>query len=186
MKHTTRSACLALSLSALTGAASAQVSTLPDALQLSCDNTLTQLDGPDLSLRCAGNLTLQGLQGDITLQRSGSITLEAAQDLSLSGVSLVAPSITLTTIGGRLLLAPDVVLNSSGAITLNSPTNISGDLEVHLPTPGNVVVLDRLPLPSGSVTVSAVPEPATGLMGLMGAALALAWAFARGQHGRRP
>ncbi|MEY4428032.1 MAG: hypothetical protein RLZZ182_721, partial [Pseudomonadota bacterium] len=119
MKHTTRSACLALSLSALTGAASAQVSTLPDALQLSCDNTLTQLDGPDLSLRCAGNLTLQG---DITLQRSGSITLEAAQDLSLSGVSLVAPSITLTTIGGRLLLAPDVVLNSSGAITLNSPT----------------------------------------------------------------
>ncbi|MEY4428964.1 MAG: hypothetical protein RLZZ182_1653, partial [Pseudomonadota bacterium] len=74
----------------------------------------------------------------------------------------------------------------SGAITLNSPTNISGDLEVHLPTPGNVVVLDRLPLPSGSVTVSAVPEPATGLMGLMGAALALAWAFARGQHGRRP
>lgn len=179
----TRSACLALSLLAITGAASAQATNLPDGLQLSCDNTFTQLDGADLSLRCGGNLTLQG---NVTLERSGSITLEAAQDLSLSGVTLVASTVTLTTTGGRLLLNPDVVLKSSGNITLNSPTNTSGDLEMHQQTPGNVVVLDRLPLPSGSVTLSPVPEPATGLLGLMGAALVLSWAFARGQHNRRP
>ena len=193
-----RSAAMALSCLALASGAFAQSAPLADGLQLGCDSTLTVLDGPDLTLRCAGNLSLQGVLNDVRLERSGAITLEAGQDLSLSGLSLTAASVHLTA-SGRLLLAPDVkIFSPNGTVVLdasmpgssNPPTLVSGgNVTLRDPadsggTPGDLIVQAGGDVSLGSPGVTlAVPEPTTGLMGAFGAALvALA---ARRRHGPR-
>ena len=187
MKCKTRSAWLTMSLLALTGGASAQLSTLTEGLQLSCDNTLTVVDGTDLSLRCAGNLSLLGVLNDVRLDRSGSITLEAGNELSLAGLSLTATSVHMTA-RGRLQLASDVKIFSPGGVVVLDVSNPGALPPVQLVSGGSVTL--RSPADSGGqpgeliveagrdvglgntpALTTAVPEPSTGLLGLMGAAL---------------
>jgi uncharacterized protein (TIGR03382 family) len=187
MNTSQRCASLALTLLALTSIPTVHAASLADGLQLSCDSTLTVLDGTDLSLRCAGNLSLQGVLNDVRLSRSGSISLEAGNDLSLSGLSLTATSVHLMA-AGRLELASDVkifspdgtvVLDASSPGTGNPPPRVSGgQVTLRDPAdsgglPGDLIVqAGRDVSLGGSLGVTtAVPEPTTGLMGLMGAAL---------------
>jgi uncharacterized protein (TIGR03382 family) len=193
MNTPSRCAGLALAFLALTCGTAARATDLADGLQLSCDSTLTVLDGTDLSLRCAGNLSLQGVLNDVRLSRSGSISLEAGNDLSLSGLSLTATSVHLTATG-RLQLASDVkifspdgtvVLDASSPGTGNPPAQVSGgQVTLRDPAdsgglPGNLIVQagGDVSLGGSLGVTTAVPEPTTGLMGLMGAALV--WRLAR-------
>jgi MYXO-CTERM domain-containing protein len=198
MNHLLRSAWAALTLLALIGGASAETADLASGLQLSCDNTLTVVDGADLSLRCAGNLSLQGVLNDVRLDRSGSITLEAGNDLSLSGLTLSGASLNLTA-AGRLQLTSDVTLISSGTIALHAsridpitPTQLAADGRVTVGRPldsgglpGDLVVEagGDVSLTGTPGAVTAVPEPASGLLGLIGAALI--WHRARRRHGQQ-
>lgn len=190
MKPSTRCASMALALLMLTGSAASRATDLAEGLQMSCDSTLLVSDGNDLTLNCRGNLTLQGVLNDVRLARSGSITLEAGQDLSLAGLSLAAASVNLISVG-RLQLASDVrifspdgtvVLDASnpdlgtppvrvvgGSVSLRSPTDTGGLTGALIVEAGGDVGLGGTP---GITT--AVPEPTAGLMGLLGAALALA------------
>ena len=193
MNTSQRCTLLALAFLALTCGTAAHATDLADGLQLSCDSTLTVLDGTDLSLRCAGNLSLQGVLNDVRLSRPGSISLAAGNDLSLSGLSLTATSVHMTA-AGRLQLASDVkifspggtvVLDASSPGTGNPPPRVSGG-QVTLRGPADsgglqgIVIVQAggdVSLGSSLGVTTAVPEPTTGLMGLMGAALA--WGLAR-------
>ncbi len=177
MKPSTRCASMALALLMLTGSAASRATDLAEGLQMSCDSTLLVSDGNDLTLNCRGNLTLQGVLNDVRLARSGSITLEAGQDLSLAGLSLAAASVSLIAVG-RLQLASDVrifspsgtvSLETGGHVSLRSPTDTGGLPGALIVEAGGDVGLGGTP---GITT--AVPEPTAGLMGLLGAALALA------------
>ncbi len=193
MNTPSRCVGLALAFLALTCGTAARATDLADGLQLSCDSTLTVLDGTDLSLRCAGNLSLQGVLNDVRLSRPGSISLEAGNDLSLSGLSLTATSVHMTATG-RLQLAADVkifspdgtvVLDASRPGTVNPPPRVSGgqgtlrDPAGSGGLPGDLIVQAGSDVSlGGSLGVTTpVPEPTAGLLGLVGAALA--WGLAR-------
>lgn len=195
------SLALGLGLSHSTARAEAVSTALVDGLSVTCSSTVEQLDGAHLSLRCGGTLSLSGHSAsDTLLQRTGGILLEAAGDLSLSGLTLSAPTIELISHTGLITLSPDLRLQTPDGNTPLSGVSLQG--EIRLANPSGLIVRTQDPLVavtgsvltlnpvdvqvhSPSVEVSSVPEPGTLTLTLLGAALALACAAARGPHARR-
>lgn len=99
----------------------AQATQLIDQSTLDCSESLTLLTQDNLTAQCTGNLSITGG----TWTSDTLISLSATGDLSLFGVTLRAPNISvvgnLVLMDGDSTLAGDPAIGD-GAITLRTPT----------------------------------------------------------------
>jgi len=138
------------------------------------------------SYTCQGDFSVTGTADDALLQSDTGISLSVTGNLVLSHLKLVAPQIKLITAGGRLSIAPDVVLlgapgtpTTPPAVTLQTgelirppaaDSGAGGTLIVGGRGDVTLAVADPI---SASPQLTTVPEPgalalaAAGLVGLL-------------------
>jgi hypothetical protein len=175
LRHTLAAVATAAlaAIAAVPGAAHATLNTHNVALACSSALAITDTDGDSLS--CTGDFSIEGTGEGALLSATNSLSIWASGKLSISGVNLTAPLITLTATDS-IVVAPDVVFNDYQASTPPSVVVSAGG------APGRPVQLSPI---SGSLTlnmdhndnfvtpglITVVPEASTSALMLVGLGL---------------
>jgi MYXO-CTERM domain-containing protein len=171
MRHPSFKAfALALALAPVLGHAANSL----DHVTVTCSESLTILQGEDLSFQCTGDLSVSGDADDVRLLADRSVSLSATGSLSIDRLQIASPEVRLNAVGsvdvgGSLILfaseraphRPPVLLVNSGGIVFQP------DLR---PVAGSLVLTSQAggALTWTAVTVSNVPEPTVGLLAAAG------------------
>lgn len=150
-----------------------------------CSDSLVAEAGEAFVWRCTGDLVIDGLDPTARIESTEAIRLEATGRLHLGALELVSPFISLS--GQTIELSADLHLTNTpaatgGSVALPPPEVtlqaggrlISPDFRDDVIGPAGAVVLS----PGRDVTLSAVPEPSSWALMLMGGAT-LAWCTRR-------
>jgi len=173
----------------------AKAATTSNIINTDCSGVLTTTFDSGASLACSGNLTLDG--GFVT--SDSSISIFADGDLSFHNLIFTAPDVSFSTLFGSIKIGNGVVVNYSGVVPkpvfdipqkarvfiLGAGGNISigkkSGVTDQSTTVGGIVLRSdsgSVELVTGSynpsiapVLLSAIPEPSTYLMLLLGLGL---------------
>lgn len=133
----------------------AQATQTIDQSTIDCSESLTLLTQDNVTAQCTGNLSITGG----TWTSDTLISLSATGNLSLLGVTLAAPDISLA--GGQILVDAASTLTGTGHLVING-----GPITLEVPTVRDVT---RSPLTVGG-SITLVPEPGTWALALAGLA----------------
>lgn len=154
-----------LLLAALTSV-SAQAASQIDQVQLNCSSALN-IDGSSaLSLRCDGDFSLIGVNGQGSIQADESLSFWASGALSFQGVLLSAPAISLSS-DTSIAIDSDTRINGSTVSLESSPLTPRGGGTVGIGSGSSFSGDNVVSWPVGIVPVgSSVPEPSTVILSL--------------------